>query len=1031
MKYLPVKLPIYRGASEDNDPQGRRDGAFTSKGVTYFDRDSISTTQGLRGVASVTNARSLVNSGDSVLAVDSTGGITRVTNSGSSDTINSPFAFSLEQKGQYGVSEGVHSCQMADLGDVIALVVSEPKLQQTYSVTIRFVDPTTFQEVQDSITLSDNTIGGLISVAAVGTDLVVFFPDPVTLDLRMVKISQVGGVWSFISATAGGLGAPPFGLDVVATGADRISGVAVRTGGICYVFDLTVSTMTLSATDVSGSIPATDFPSGGAYAGWDGTNVWLAFCRNVATTGISFTSFIPGASALATFGTFSSSFYGAAPGGGIADVESTVGFVWDGTTMHAVTSGQWDSGTVQGTYGSSVFRGGTPSTLSLSTHAPSVWQIAKPFRRDSRLFFVGSSFSGWRFEEGAPLFGRGVRALDINTLVLEEPVYGNGVLVEFTADAQVAGMLGVDEVFPPTGTASSGSSVVLAQHIGSYLSDKEILAIPHKIRNEGSPSDQFKQGLGQVARLHKVSDINPSGVDTPSGTLVSMGIGTYLVTYPEVEDLMLGVPPMVYAYHPGTSSPADGTDPFRFCWAWVHASGAVFRSPPSDIIDCPRDNPVSAGGNRTFGITVQPPAPVSQFREGKLIFEAYMAVGGVYYKVHRQIVDSIAPVAFTFSAQDDQLGELLYTTGDRLASEAPQTTGNLLKAQNRFWAISNDRVFYSLPYEARTPIEFNSNLYVTIPDERVTGLASLDEQVVVFSEENVFIVRGSPGTRNGTGVSLNIVPIPTPSGCTNAEAVVPTPAGIFFLGERGVHLLQRNLSVVFVGHAVTDWFEGKTILNSFLDRDQKTVSFVAVEGSAEFHIESGLWSIHEAPTYTDGVYSLALGRVALVGDEVRTRTAAVEAVSGDSFDSADSPTFVYSTPWITTRDVPGGMQRVRAFTIEGRAILRSSLTAEVFDSQGTSIADEVFNAQDPRTFITVRVYRNNSAVADTEQIYDLRDFELDPLNIKLDNSFRKCRTFRLEVEVPAFTGELMISGVTAYIQPTQNNDKGLKNSKGH
>lgn len=91
---------------------------------------------------------------------------------------------------------------------------------------------------------------------------------------------------------------------------------------------------------------------------------------------------------------------------------------------------------------------------------------------------------------------------------------------------------------------------------------------------------------------------------------------------------------------------------------------------------------------------------------------------------------------------------------------------------------------------------------ITCP-EPVTGVASLDGILVIFSARHVYTVAGLGPTDDGVGGYGDPEPMPGRVGCIDWRSIVSTDLGIYFRSAEGIYLLPRGLGAsAFVGSPV-------------------------------------------------------------------------------------------------------------------------------------------------------------------------------------------------------------------------------------
>lgn len=143
------------------------------------------------------------------------------------------------------------------------------------------------------------------------------------------------------------------------------------------------------------------------------------------------------------------------------------------------------------------------------------------------------------------------------------------------------------------------------------------------------------------------------------------------------------------------------------------------------------------------------------------------------------------------------------------------TTGAVHK--NRFWLIASDEFTLWASKDASEDLEiapgFNEELTLGFA-VRKKALASLDEKLVVFGASDIDIVFGDGPQADGEGGSWQVSRVHTDIGCGSPRSVVVAPPGIPFLSSRGFELLDRGLTVSYIGAPVEDTLASYPVVTS-------------------------------------------------------------------------------------------------------------------------------------------------------------------------------------------------------------------------
>jgi hypothetical protein len=237
------------------------------------------------------------------------------------------------------------------------------------------------------------------------------------------------------------------------------------------------------------------------------------------------------------------------------------------------------------------------------------------------------------------------------------------------------------------------------------------------------------------------------------------------------------------------------------CYAWRDAFGNVFRSEPGNQFAS------GSSGTGTLTVTVRNLMllPQAYWSATSVTVELYATDPGstVFELVSEQPVGrGSSTTSFAFSVLAGALAspwtgapEFLYTTGGVLSTHAPPGFDTLINHKGRLFGASGSRVYYThqlIPGEGPVwPDAFVLQLPAT-----VTGLAPLDDALVIFTADAIYAVYGEGPSRLGQNAYPAPVKVPSEVGCIERRSVVSYRDGVAFRSRRGIELLQRGGGVV-------------------------------------------------------------------------------------------------------------------------------------------------------------------------------------------------------------------------------------------
>jgi hypothetical protein len=296
-------------------------------------------------------------------------------------------------------------------------------------------------------------------------------------------------------------------------------------------------------------------------------------------------------------------------------------------------------------------------------------------------------------------------------------------------------------------------------------------------------------------------------------------------------------------------------------YEWTDANGAVHRSAPSPVAVQSGGSAtayVSAAGNETVTITV-PTLRLTAKSDVRIVLYRTIGNEDVFYRVSSAAATAnnktTDTVTITDTTSDATLAsnELLYTTGGWLEAIAPPACSLITTYRGRvFLAGSSNpcRIHYSsatIPTEA---VVFNDSLTIDVDtaDGPITAIASLDQYLVIFKRNSIFVTQGDGPTQSGDQNDLDagVTRVSSDVGCRDPGSVVLTPQGLMFRSPKGIYALSRGLEVQYIGAPVEGLLDDDvTIMAAEVVADRSEVRFI-VDGVAAnspvYNYLMGQWS---------------------------------------------------------------------------------------------------------------------------------------------------------------------------------------------
>jgi hypothetical protein len=338
--------------------------------------------------------------------------------------------------------------------------------------------------------------------------------------------------------------------------------------------------------------------------------------------------------------------------------------------------------------------------------------------------------------------------------------------------------------------------------------------------------------VNQAVQVSDVLAINGGAVMSYDGGSVTE-LGFFV--FPEITDL--------------NSSSTGGklTLGESYQWAiiyqWTDKQGNQYQSSPSFV------GPVTISGSGSTGSAsfyIRYLNLTSKVAPNSVEILVYRTTGGgstfSLITPENNILNVIGDEAYLFSdteAADSELSSdnVLYTDGGILANDPPPPAVLMTLHNNRIWVVDSQNPNTVWPSNQIVPlngITFSGDLATNI-DTRygaITAIAEMDSNLVGFKGTAPFIVAGDAASTAGTGSTItNAQFIPSDAGCIESKSVLSTPFGILFKSQKGIYLLDRSLSVSYIGSEV-EAFNSDTITSATMMQNKNQIRFLTSNSQA-------------------------------------------------------------------------------------------------------------------------------------------------------------------------------------------------------
>jgi hypothetical protein len=410
------------------------------------------------------------------------------------------------------------------------------------------------------------------------------------------------------------------------------------------------------------------------------------------------------------------------------------------------------------------------------------------------------------------------------------------------------------------------------------------------------------------ANLYQVAELGSELHVSAATPMVSDGATIF-------EDSFPYYPEFTYGTLSGTGNILTGTYGYAVVYVYPDAAGLLHRSAPVFV------GPFTLSGGD--GVTLTIPVLSATWRDvanpAQVYAEIYRTTsdGAIYYLVDRIQVSGQGDLFTGFATvvvwpetgvdeipdSDVDVASILYTTGGVLDCVCPPSAAFLTTHRSRLVIVDETlrQTWESKAFEPGEAPGFNEALITPYPEGGdITGLASMDDKLVVFKSTSIWVRYGDGPADTGQGSDwTGPYRVTSDVGCIAWQSIVLTPMGIMFQSAAGIYLLGRDLQVSFVGkNVVGELASFPTIQGSVLVPEQNQVRFLAWNGESGFSSETQEIIVYDylQSQWTTHVYGAVDGE--LVASMVRQLTTGQVALLGAAGDIWQEHLPTDPTPWL-------------------------------------------------------------------------------------------------------------------------------------
>ena len=376
------------------------------------------------------------------------------------------------------------------------------------------------------------------------------------------------------------------------------------------------------------------------------------------------------------------------------------------------------------------------------------------------------------------------------------------------------------------------------------------------------------------------------------------------------------------------------------------------------------------------------------------IYRTDAGLTNVYYKVKTlQNITDQRDQDFTDNVNSLAAGnEQLYISGG-IVSNAQSEGGRFLRNYNAKVYVgrtTDDKkkidVSKSVSEFAVNGVEFSGQSSIFLPED-ITGLEVMDDKLIIFTENNIYFYTENLSEPEHITGSTNV-------GCSDLGALVLDINGIYFKSKKGVYLLNRGLSLVFIGYSANVSLSDK-ILKCINSSEKREIYFLTESGAVVVfntffnNFTTFNSKIVKSMTSYDGKLHLLDSQNKIYYQ--------------DDTESDVEESFLLETGWIQFAQIMNS-QRIKEIYILGDIENIESMTLDVaYDYQDADIFSQTISREE----INQGVAFNSGDVFGSDKVFGLVN---NRKTYRFYSSVQKCSSLKVKIRIRSRQG-FSLSGI--------------------
>ena len=462
----------------------------------------------------------------------------------------------------------------------------------------------------------------------------------------------------------------------------------------------------------------------------------------------------------------------------------------------------------------------------------------------------------------------------------------------------------------------------------------------------------------------------------------------------------------------GTATQTDSYQ-YKTVYKWTDGQGNTHYSAPS-LVATSNSN-ASTITTPTLRITEKTNVQIELYRSPNL--------GTAFYFVrevpNNKTVDTLTIVSNVTSDLTLVSQKPLYSQPDNgiLENTIPPTASIVKAHKSRIFLAGladENKIAYSKLTGGGAPVGFNLDLNLNIDAKGgpITALETMDNYLVIFKRDNIYLLTGEGPNNQGLRNTFSIPKlIAGDVGCTDPNSVALTELGIVFKSAKGIYLLERNGRAKYIG-APVEKFNNETITSSVVIDDDNEIRFTTNAGNViVYNYFHAAWTIFTGITAVDAdiwkdryVHLNSSGKVSRETDGVYKD------------DGIDIP-IKMTTEWIKFDGV-SGFGRVYMMNMIGEWKTPHALRITIKYNYSNTYLDTYLYAPNDQ----FNQYFSTTELFSATELFN--DGEIGTYDFSLYPSVQKCESFQITLE--DVVDNSLVNGGESFNMTAITMDVGIK-----